>query len=280
VKPERRRALVKQLQVSYEVSQRRACQVLRVSRSSHRYQSVRAPRAELRIRLRDLASSRVHYGYRRLHILLAREGRHVNHKLVYRLYAEEGLQMRRKRPRRNRSCQVREVRSPAKVIHQRWSMDFMSDALFSGERFRLLTLVDHFSRVSPAIQVGQRMTGDDVVRILQEATARYGKPETICVDNGPEFISRSLDWWAHWNGVKLDFSRPGKPTDNAFIESFNGRLRQECLNEHWILSLEDAQEKVDTWRENYNQDRPHSSLGNLPPAEFALRASSSGYASG
>jgi putative transposase len=261
---------VQELQVCYEVSERRACQVLGFPRASHRYQSVLDERAELRMRLRELATIRVRYGYRRLHILLQREGWRVNHKLVYRLYCEEGLQMRIKTPRRNKSCAVRGERSPARQSNETWSMDFMSDQLYSGRRFRLLTLVDNFSRESLAIQAGQRLTGDDVVQILEQVTQQRGAhPETIRVDNGPEFISKSLDWWAYWNRVKLDFSRPGKPTDNAFIESFNGRLRQECLNQHWFLSLEDAQEKLDSWRKDYNERRPHSALGNRTPQEFA-----------
>lgn len=260
--------MVKQLEARYAVSERRACQTLGVPRSSHRYCSVRDERAELRIRLRDLAASRVRYGYRRLHILLQREGWQVNHKLIYRLYVEERLQMRTKTPKRRKSCQVRVERSPIQEVNESWSMDFMSDQLFNGQRFRLLTIVDNFSRESLAIRVGQRFTGDDVVGVLDAILAGRTAPRTIRVDNGPEFISKSLDWWAYFNGVTLDFSRPGKPTDNAFIESFNGRFREECLNEHWFLNLKDAQQHVDRWRDDYNHHRPHSSLGNRSPVEF------------
>jgi putative transposase len=238
-------------------------------RASHRYVSVRDERAELRIRLRDLAASRVRYGYRRLHVLLKREGWQVNHKLIYRMYLEEGLQVRTKTPKRKRSCQVRGDRPAAAKANENWSMDFMADQLFDGRRFRLLTLVDNFSRESLAIRVGQRLTGDDVVGVLEVVASQRGAPQSIRVDNGPEFVSKSLDWWAYFNSVKLDFSRPGKPTDNAFIESFNGKFRQECLNQHWFLNLEDAQEQVDSWREDYNQTRPHSSLGDRTPEEFA-----------
>jgi putative transposase len=259
------------LRVAYAVSERRVCQALGFPRSSHRYQSVRDERAELRVRLRDLAASRVHYGYRRLHVLLRREGWKVGPKLVYRLYIEEGLQMRSKRPRRHKSCQVRRQRATIARLNESWSMDFMADQLFDGRRFRLLTLVDNFSRESLAIRVGQRLTGDDVVQTLEEVVRRRGhKPATIRVDNGPEFISKSLDLWAYWNEVQLDFSRPGKPTDNAFIESFNGKLRAECLNQHWFLSLDDAQEVVEAWREDYNRNRPHSALGDRSPTEFAI----------
>ena len=252
------------------MSERRACSALGFPRSSHRYQSVLDERAELRVRLRDLAASRVHYGYRRLHTLLKREGWQVGHKLVYRLYIEEGLQMRSKRPRRHKSSQVRRERSQATRINENWSMDFMADQLFDGCRFRLLTIVDNFSRESLAIRVGQRLTGDDVVAVLEKVHEQRGAvPRSIRVDNGPEFISKSLDWWAYFNEVKLDFSRPGKPTDNAFIESFNGRVRQECLNQNWFLSLDDAQQQLDEWREDYNYRRPHSSLDGRPPREFA-----------
>ena len=273
MKPDRCRVLVKQLKVRYSVSERRVCSLLTSPRSSIRYKSIKNNRAELRIRLRDLAHTRVHYGYRRLHILLKREGWVVNHKLVYRLYKEECLTMRRRKPRRNRSVRTRLERSAAMGANDCWSMDFMADQLFDGKRFRILTLVDNFTRESVAIEVGQRFTGDQVVAVLERALKARGKPKSIRVDNGPEFISKSVDWWAYFNGVKLDFSRPGKPTDNAIIESFNGRVRQECLNEHWFLSLEDAQQKLSDWRDDYNQRRPHSSLGNVAPATFAALAS-------
>lgn len=147
----------------------------------------------------------------------------------------------------------------------------MADQLFNGQRIRILTLVDNFSRESLAIRAGRRLTGDDVVRVVDAAVRSRGEaPKTIRVDNGPEFISRSLDLWAYWNGVELDFSRPGKPTDNAFIESFNGKFREECLNEHWFFSLDEAQSRIDAWREDYNRDRPHSALGNRSPIEFAI----------
>jgi putative transposase len=255
--------------VTYAVSQRRACRVLQMYRSVVRYRSIADPRAEMRIRLRDLAASRPRYGFRRLHILLRREGWCVNHKLVYRLYCEEGLGIRRKTPRRRRSCRVRQERPVPDHVGHIWSMDFMADQLFNGQRFRLLTLVDNFSRESLAIRVGQRLTGDDVVQVLEGVAGTHGKPKAIRVDNGPEFISKSLDLWAYWNQVTLDFSRPGKPTDNAVIESFNGKLREECLNQNWFLSLADAQDRVEAWRHDYNNHRPHSALGQRSPIEFA-----------
>ena len=269
MKPARQRALVQRAQVAHCVSERRACEVLRVARSSHRYQSVRDERAALRIRLRDLAGSRIRYGYRRLWVLLRREGWEVNHKLIYRLYVEEGLQLRRKSPKRRKSCAVRVERPEARGANESWSMDFMSDQLFQGQRFRILTLMDNFSRESLALRVSNRFRGEDVVKVLELVTSQRGLPKAIRVDNGPEFISKSLDWWAYFNGVKLDFSRPGKPTDNALIESFNGKFRQECLNQHWFITLPDAQETIDAWRVDYNERRPHSALGDRSPHEFA-----------
>jgi putative transposase len=221
------------------------------------------------MRLRELAAARVRYGYRRLHILLQREGWRINAKRVYRLYCEENLGLRTRTPKRRVSCRTRVGRPAAEQINDCWAMDFMADELFDGRRIRVLTIVDHFSRESLAIEVGQRFRGQDVARVLMQIGAERGLPKTIRVDNGTEFTSKALDQWAYAHGVKLDFSRPGKPTDNALIESFNGRLRAECLNENWFLSLEDAEEKISNWRTDYNEHRPHSALGNLAPKEFA-----------
>ncbi len=185
-----------------------------------------------------MAASRVHYAYVRQLVLLRREGWVVNKKLVYRLYFEENLGIRRRKPRRRKSVQVGEARVPVQSANKTWSMDFMSDQLVRGQRYRLLTLVDNHSRESLAIEAGQRLTGDDVVRVVEQVTTEHGEPRSIRVDNGAEFISRSMDLWAYFNGVKLDFSRPGKPTDNAVIESFHGKHREECLNQHWLLSLD------------------------------------------
>jgi len=179
--------------------------------------------------------------------------------------------LRKRPPRRRRSSMRREL--PVLASRKNESavrrMDFMSDQLYDGRRFRLLTLVDNHSRESPAVKVGQRLGAQDVVRVLEGVVSQRGAPEVIRVDKGPEFISKDLDLWAYFNGVKLDFIRPGKPTDNALIEAFNSRFRQECLNEHWFLSLEDARAKVNAWREEYNRRRPHTSLENRPPAQFA-----------
>ena len=265
------------LQVSYRVSERKACNALGFARSSNRYKSTADRQDFLRIRLRDLAAVRVNYGYRRLHILLAREGWQVNHKRVYRIYTEEGLTMRRKRPKRRFvSSTVRQARPAVQSINQCWSMDFVADQLVDGRRIRVLTIVDNFTRESLGLYAAQNIKGDDVVGVLDGIITHRGKPARIQVDNGSEFTSRSMDLWAYLNKVKLDFSRPGKPTDNPFIESFNGKFRAECLNGNWFLSLDDARDKIEQWRVDYNWHRPHSSLGNLTPVEFVESCIASG----
>ena len=256
------------LRIVYDVSERRVCRLLNISRASYRYRSRADEQVALRIRIRDMAYARASYGYRRLHVLLQREGWRVNHKRVYRLYKLEGLMLRPKRHRKHVTSKRRMDRIEAMAPDESWSMDFMSDELFNGQRIRLLTLVDNFTRESLAIEVDTHLGGHRVVEVLQRISQDRSLPRTIRVDNGPEFISKVLDQWAYLNRVELDFSRPGKPTDNAFIEAFNGRLRQECLNENWFLSLDDAREKVAAWREEYNKRRPHSALGNLSPEEF------------
>ena len=257
--------------VAYRVSERRACAALGVGRSTVRYVSVKPSQDALRRRLRELTETRVAYGYRRLHVLLRREGWRLNAKRVYRLYKKEGLTMRKKVPRRRVACVKREVLPTAKKKNQRWSMDFVSDQLFDGRRFRVLTLVDNCTRESLALHAAPRVRGIDVVEVLERVATEHGLPSSIQVDNGPEFISKDVDLWAYWNKVKLDFSRPGKPTDNATIESFNARFHQECLNMNWFLSLNDARGKIESWRKDYNAVRPHSSLNNLAPEEFAAQ---------
>ena len=210
-------------------------------------------------------------GYRRVHVLLRREGHTDNVKRIYRLYREEGLSLRLKRPRRNKAAKLRQPKQLARAINEIWSMDFVADALFDGRKLRMLTVVDLFTRECLAIDVGQTLKGEDVVRTLNGITTQRGVPRTIKTDNGSEFISKAMDKWAYERGVELDFSRPGKPTDNAAVESFNGRLRQECLNTHWFLSLADAQVKIEAWRQDYNESRPHSALEWATPAEFARR---------
>lgn len=224
------------------------------------------------MRIKEIANTRVHYGYRRVHVMLKREGWQDNVKRVYRLYQEQGLSLRMKRPKRNKSARLRQPKHVVTAMNQIWSMDFVADALFDGRKLRALTVVDNYTRESLAIDVGQSLKGDDVVATLNRIAATRGLPATIKVDNGSEFISKVMDRWAYERGVELDFSRPGKPTDNAKIESFNGRLRQECLNLHWFLSLDDARTKIEAWRQYYNETRPHSALQWESPAHFARQA--------
>jgi putative transposase len=267
VKPAQKRAAAQFFRVGFRVSERRACRFAGVARSSYRYRSVAADQAALRLRLRDLAATRVRYGYRRLHILLRREGWRVNHKRVYRLYREEGLGIRVKR-RKKLASAPRVLPPPATRPLERWSLDFLSDSLVDGRRFRVLTIVDTVSRVSPAIEIGVSLTGERVVTLLDRLRSTVGVPQRIAIDNGPEFISKALDAWAYQNGVQLEFSRPGKPTDNAFAESFNGRFRDECLNLHWFASLEEARQTIAAWRIAYNTERPHRVLGQKTPAAW------------
>jgi putative transposase len=268
VTPSHRRTVVSYLQATYGVSERRACRVTGASRASQRYRSVADPQDELRLRVRELAASRVRYGYRRIHVLLRREGWPVNHKRVYRLYHDEGLAIRAKTPRRRRSPQYRTARPELAAPNQAWAMDFVSDTLFDGQRIRLLTVLDCFSRESLAIVPRVHFRAAQVADVLDRLVRERGAPQTIRCDNGPEFAGRLLDQWAYFQRVTLDFSRPAKPTDNAFIESFNARLRQELLNASWFLSLADARVRTEAWRKEYNEDRPHSALGNLTPKEF------------
>jgi putative transposase len=259
------------LQDAFRVSERRGCEVLGCHRSTHRYRSVRADDTPLRARIRDIAETRVRYGYQRVHTLLRREGWHVNHKRVHRIYREEGLNLRTKRPRRHVSGARRERCPVASTINEQWSMDFVADNLFDGRRIRVLTVVDNFTRECLAATPGQSLRGEDVVMVMERLRARRGTPQVIFCDNGSEFISKALDRWAYECNVTIHFSRPGKPTDNAMIESFNGTFRDECLNVHWFLSLNDAREKIDTWVDEYNGFRSHSALNELTPNEFVDR---------
>lgn len=202
----------------------------RICHTVFRYRSIRDGQAVLRLRINEIAAMRIRYGYKRIHVLLRRERWTVNHKRVYRIYCEEGLNLRTKRPKRQVSAAYRVKLPPATGVNESWSMDFVTDSLFNGCRFRSLTVVDNFSRECLAIEVGQHIREKDVVSIMNRLKAGHGIPRFIKVDNGPEFISKELDKQAYENKVTLDFSRPGKPVDNAFIESFNGSFRDECLN--------------------------------------------------
>jgi len=233
-----------------------------------RYRSQAKDQSALRIRIRDFPTTRVRYGYRRIQILLQREGWKVNHKRVYRLYMQEGLELKLKTRKKKRVALPRAVCPEAAAPNDRWSIDFVSDRLSDGRAFRVLSLVDNVSRVSPALEAVSKMTGEQVCEVLNRAIVAHGLPKTIRLDNGPEFAGKALDAWAYGRGVKLCFSRPGKPTDNAFCESFNGKLRDEFLATHWFENIADVRLHLETWREEYNRIRPHSSLGDLSPFEW------------
>jgi putative transposase len=249
------------------LSERRACQLVGMTRSSCRYAVRRQEPAGLRDRLRELAQERRRFGYRRLTVLLRREGWPVNHKRVYRLYREEGLGVRRRKRKRIGAVERQPLAIPTQP-NQRWSMDFITDALSEGRKFRSLNIVDDFNRECLAAEVDTSLTGTRVVRVLERLQELRGLPQILVMDNGPEFAGQALDVWAYDQGVRLHFIEPGKPVQNAFIESFNGKMRDECLNEHWFLSLGEARETIEAWRRDYNEVRPHTSLGNRTPQEF------------
>jgi putative transposase len=249
------------------LSERRACKLVGMTRSSYRYAVRRQEPGGLRERLRGLAQERCRFGYRRLTVLLRREGWPVNHKRVYRLYREEGLGVRRRKGKRIGVVRRQPLAIPTRP-NGRWSMDFISDALGDGRKFRSLNIVDDFNRECLAAEVDTSLTGARVVRVLEQLGERRGLPQILVMDNGPEFAGRAVDVWAYDQGVKLHFIEPGKPVQNAFIESFNGKMRDECLNEHWFMSLAEAREAIEAWRRDYNEVRPHTSLGNRTPQEF------------
>ena len=261
-----RRAAVTHLRDFAAISERRACVVVKAARSMVRYASKRSPRTVERERLKALAAEKPRWGYRMLHLLLRRERFTLNHKLTYRLYREERLGLRRRR--RRRASIPRQAHTPATKLNERWSIDFISDSFADGRRFRALTVVDDFSRECLAITVNTSIPTERVIETLDRIGILRGFPEAIVLDNGPEFISRAFDQWAYARGIKLQHIQPGKPIQNAFIESFNGTLREECLNQHWFISLADARRAIESWRLEYNTVRPHSSLGNRTPAEY------------
>ncbi len=254
---------------AYRVSQRRACRTAQLAESTLRYQSTREPRSALRLRIREIAQARIGYGYRKIRVLLKREGWNVGKKLVYRLYQEEGLTLRYKPRRRRCAAANRRDRCKPTAPNQVWGLDFVADQLADGRRFRALTVVDIFTRESLAIELGQSLKGEDVARILSRIRSQRGAPKVLFCDNGTEFTSQAMDLWAYQVGVQIDFSRPGKPTDNAYVESFNGTLRAECLDAHWFTTFTEAKQLIETWRQEYNESRPHRSLGERTPNEFA-----------
>jgi putative transposase len=260
--------MVQRVQADYGLSERRACRLVGIGRSTLRYRShARAGEPSLRQRLRELAAARPRFGYRRLHVLLRREGVIVNHKRIERLYREEGLAVQRRRRKRVARDGRGRAALPARP-NQQWGIDFVSDTLAWGRRIRLFTVVDVFTREVLAIEVDTSLPGGRVVRVLERLAIERGAPDEIVLDNGPELAGKAVDQWAYERGVWLRFIEPGKPVQNAFVESFHGRLRDECLDRHWFLGLGDARQTVEAWRDDYNRARPHSALGYRPPVEF------------
>lgn len=258
------------------MSIRRACAVFLVDTSTYHHKASRPGQAHLEQRIREICETRVRYGYRRVHVLLRREGWMINQKKTRRVYSELGMQFRNKTPRRRVKAKLWEDRRAAMAPNETWAMDFVHDHLATGRKIRVLTVADTFSRFSPVIDPRFRYRAENVVDKLEEVCARVGYPKTIRADQGSEFVSRDLDLCAYANDVTLDFSRPGKPTDNAFIEAFNGRFRAECLNANWFLTLAAAREKMEAWLRYYNEDRPHSSIGYKAPIELANTGSQTG----
>lgn len=253
------------------VSERRACRLVGVSRTVLGYRCQGDPaNRELAQRIVELAAQRRRFGYRRIHALLRREGCPANHKRVFRLYREAGLAVRRRRRRRGVTVERRPLALP-QGPNQVWSMDFVMDALSSGRRLKCLNIVDDFTKEAIDIVLDHSITGVYVTRILERAALFRGLPGAIRTDQGPEFTGKALDQWAYRNGVELKLIEAGKPMQNAYIESFNGRFRDECLNDHWFTSLTEARSIVAAWRQDYNEGRPHSGIGYLTPAEFAAR---------
>ena len=268
VTPASRRTAAGVMITEFRRSQRHACGLAGLSRSTCRYRSIRPQEDELRARLRELAHQRPRFGYRRLGIFLRRDGIRINHKKLLRLYRSEGLVLPRKRPKRRFWQRPRPLLAAVRS-NERWSMDFVQDRLQSGRRFRILTIVDDYTREWKATVVDTSIGGVRVVRLLEELRETTGLPTAIVSDNGPEFTSRAFLSWAERRGIDLRFIQPGKPTQNAFVESFNGKFRGECLDTHWFTTLDDARREIERWRTDYNDVRPHSSLEDRTPSEFA-----------
>jgi len=268
VSPQAKRAAVTVLMTERDFGVTRACGLVGISRSLFRYRSRRSDSGPLRDRIEAIAATKRRYGYRRVYLRLRREGWEVNRKRVYRLYREAGLAVRRRKRKRIGVFERKPLPKPT-AANVSWSMDFVADGLIGGRRLRCLTIVDDCTRECLAIEVDTSLPGLRVKTVLDRLADTRGLPQSITVDNGPEFDGKVLDQWAYRTGVQLSFIRPGKPNENAYIESFNGKFRDECLNEHWFISLAHARRIIEAWRIEYNTERPHSSLGNRTPQECA-----------
>ena len=251
----------------FGLSERKACRLVDLNRSSKQYKPSKRDDSEIRARIRELAEKHKKYGSPMIHAILRREGYMLNHKKTERIYREERLSLRKK-VRRKLPARARVPRERATRVNEVWSMDFVSDSLADGRKFRVLTIIDDFTRFCPGMAVSSSLPARRVTRFLDEVAYISGYPERIRVDNGPEFISRDFSSWARKRGIEVEYIRPGKPTDNSFIESFNGKFRDECLNENWFMSIQESRRVIEAWRIEYNSYRPHSSLGNATPDEF------------
>ena len=261
---------VQRAQAGFAVSQRRACRTLGVSRATVRYRARRGNDQRLRGLLRELAQKRRRFGYRRLAVMLQRLGERVNVKRVYRLYREEQLHLRRKRHRK-RIAGPRGALLPCSRPNQRWSLDFVTDTLGNGRKFRMLNVIDDCTRECLCIEVSTGFSGRHVTRVLERLCQQRGRPEVIRSDNGPEFTSKAVQDWAKERGINWHCIEPGKPTQNSHIESFNGKLRDECLNQNYWRDLAEVRKETSEYRRDYNEERPHSALCYLPPVEYARR---------
>lgn len=276
--PQAKREAVKVLMIEHRFGITRACGLVSISRSLYRYVSRRGDASPLKQRIGDIAAAKRRYGYRRVYVRLRREGWAVNRKRVYRLYREMGLAVRRRKRKRIGIVERRPLPKPS-LANQSWSMDFVSDGLANGRRLRCLTIVDDCTRECLAIEVDTSITGTRVKAVMERLADLRVLPRSITVDHGPEFEGQVLDAWAYAANVQLAFIRPGKPNENAYIESFNGKFRDECLNEHWFISMAHARQVIEAWRIEYNTERTHSSLDDLTPEEFAMKLSKQGQQS-
>src|SRR5579863_91572 len=255
----------------YGIAERQACRLLEVDRTSYRYETRPDRNAGLRQALLDLARQKPRWGYRRLWAVLKKQGWAVNVKRIYRLYKQEGLLVRRLR--RKRLVRMAPVNAHLTAANQEWALDFVCDALATGRGLRILTVVDSFTRECPAIEVNTGLSGQRVTRVLEQVIAERGKPKALRCDNGPEFTSRHFIGWCEEHGITLVHIQPGRPMQNGYVESFNGRFRDECLNASWFVNMVDAKQKIERWRIEYNGERPHSSLAYRTPSEFAKTCS-------
>lgn len=268
MKPAERRRAAEYAATEHQVSTVRSCGLIGIERSSFYYRAERRDDTRLREALREAAAIHRRWGYRFLMMVMRRAGFTDNHKRVYRIYREEGLQVRQRKRKRTAKWRGEKPVVPDR-INTRWSMDFVHDATSDGRKLRMLNIIDDCTRRCLRIEVDTSVSGERVARTLDQVVELHGKPQSLLMDNGPEFISRKMDEWAYRNNVRLQFIEPGKPTQNAYVESFNGTLRNECLNENWFGSVAEARKIIETWRRKYNEVRPHSSLGYLTPEEFA-----------